>query len=182
MEKHLASCTQCGANLPSSVINGTVRCEYCDTVYNVYKIEEDDILTEDENGISDIILKLCVDYAAKHCMSLIFGSSLESSDNKFYPKAVIRFHIPSNENIFYIQDCSILGGCRKGFALGKNGIYYRTEQKIIGFMQWNEFKDSSLSMSMGMLYINDLEFNSGATGEAGLILMEQIQESIRLLL
>ena len=86
------------------------------------------------------------------------------------------FDIPSEEEIYVIYDSTLLGGCRKGFAICSSGIYYKESEK--GFYSWDEFMRMNCELHITGLRIGNEEFNTATDGRK----LNKILQEIRLLL
>lgn len=152
--------------------------QFIDRVHLIYnETDEEEYGEEYDEGEydTDFIVRACncVNMNPTYCE---IGSPVIGAASKKYADAKANFRIPDDEDIFLIYDATILGGCRKGFAICTMGIYYY--QSRLGFWDWEEFKSLNISHSAftGLL-IGKESFNaSGADGKNLLMILKTIQE------
>ena len=76
-----------------------------------------------------------------------------------------------------IYDETIMGGCKKGFALCTTGFYYCKQQS--GYIPWNEFKNLKVRKSMGEIIVGSEEFNTAGDSKQILMILLNIQELLK---
>lgn len=140
------------------------------------KEEEQLTVRRNDSNISDIIIKAChtVSIDSIYCE---VGNPIISATSKKYLNARSNFGIPSSDDIYFIYDATVLGGCQKGFAICTSGIYYNG--KIRGHWSWNIFKGLYISCGFLGLKMGDEEFSSGSDGKKVMIILGSIQESLK---
>lgn len=150
--------------------------QFIDRVHLIYYGDEEGDGEEDiDENDTDFIIQAC------HCvnMNLTYcemGEPIMAASSKKYADAKVNFRIPDDEDIFLIYDATILGGCRKGFAICTAGIYYC--QSRVGFWDWGQFKSINVSHSVftGLLIGNESFTVSGGDGKNLLMILKTIQE------
>lgn len=129
----------------------------------------------ESSGDTNFIVRACgcVNMNSAYCE---IGNPIMPVSSKKYADAKVNFRIPDDEDVFLIYDATILGGCRKGFAICTTGIYYY--QSRLGFVSWKEFKSTNVSHSAftGLLIGNESFNAGGGDGKNLLMILKTIQE------
>ncbi len=153
--------------------------QFIDRVHLIYYGEDEeeeqcDDYADNEND-TDFIIRACrcVNMNPAYCE---VGNPIAAASSKKYADAKTNFRIPDDEDVFLIYDATILGGCRKGFAICTTGIYYY--QSRLGFWDWEQFKSVNVSHSAftGLLIGNESFTASGGDGKNLVMILKTIQE------
>lgn len=82
------------------------------------------------------------------------GNPLDSPKEK---TARNNFDIPQDEKMFLVCDSTVLGSCKKGFAICSTGFYFAHNGAAKA--DWSIFKEVEMSYSLGTLYFANLSFS-----------------------
>lgn len=154
-------------------------------IYDIQKMkktkEKDDdsnLLGTTEENIVDCIINACnsVKIDSLYC---VVGNPIVSPSVKKYINAKAYFNIPDHEDVYMIYDETILGGCKKGFALCTTGFYYCKQQS--GYIPWNEFKSLRIEKSLGGVIVGseELDFNTSGDSKQIRMILLGIQELLK---
>lgn len=131
---------------------------------------------EPEN--SDFIIRACRSVRIDS-IYVETGEPLTPGTSKKLGKARMNFRIPDEEEVYMIFDATVFGGCTKGFALCTHGIYYSGESGRIAFLNWQQFRNTNISLSFLNLKIGDERFTPGSDGKKIMMVLQDIQEYLR---
>lgn len=131
--------------------------------------------TEEKTDIVECIIHSCnsVKMDSIYCE---MGNPITMSSRK-YINAKAYFGIPDSEDIYMIYDETILGGCKRGFALCTSGFYYCRKQS--GYIEWSKFKDLKITKSMGAIIVGTEEFNTASDSKQILTILLTMQELLK---
>lgn len=105
------------------------------------------------------------------------GNPIRIQSSKKYEKAQLYFNIPSDEEIFFIYDDTVMGSCKKGFALCSSGYYYCTNRS--GYIPWEQFAEIDISKCFAGIKIGREEFTPQSGDCKKLItILKNIQENL----
>lgn len=147
---------------------------------NVYLVGQEDYL--DDTVDDDFIVNAC-NFVESDGLCYEWGNPLTSMSSKKYNSAKKYFEIlddEDDENIYLICDATIIGNCKKGFAITTYGIYYCDDSKKVGYFAWKQFKDKKISYKSGVLKIGDAVFILGGSDAKKMtVILKCIQEYLK---
>lgn len=112
----------------------------------------------------------CVKLDSVYCE---IGSPKISSQSHKYNNAKLYFNIPDTEDIYMIYDETILGSCKKGFALCTTGFYYCQERA--GCIPWEDFKNIKVSKNFGLTSVGNMDFNTSTDCKKVVMILQSLQ-------
>lgn len=163
------TCPGCGAGLEPSCDSKFITCPYCGATSPNEYFEGDDAETE-LVYLEDVCIEyLCAvgdEMGADEIASSEFGTPI--GGGRMLEKARENFDIPDEEEVYFIYDSTIFGGCQKGFALCSGGMYFCCDSSPsgdTGMYTWEEFIDEEISYEDGDLHIYAADFIIGSTAD-----------------
>ena len=72
-----------------------------------------------------------------------------------------------------IYDETILGSCKKGFALCTTGFYYCQERA--GCIPWEDFKNIKVSKNFGLTSVGNMDFNTSTDCKKVVMILQSLQ-------
>ena len=128
-------------------------------------------------GDTDKIIRAC------HCVQFGAGTSCEVGDPVLTPKnskrvakARMYFRIPENEDVYFIYDSTVFGGCEHGFAVCSGGVYYCGDHDSPEYLDWEDYEDAAINGGTLSVSINGANFAAGFSGKKLLMLLQALQQ------
>lgn len=178
-------CPNCGTNLSVVASNAqNTNIEPSDQEAN--SIKQDFYVRDKENeSVYDENDEVCdTDFIIQACNSVNInspycevGQPIAKSLSNKYAYAKINFNIPDNEDVFLIYDSTVLGSCKKGFAICTTGFYY-CETKA-GYINWEQFRNINISNGFTGLKVGYELFNASTDGKKLFLILKSIQEYLQ---
>lgn len=161
-------CLNCGGTLQLSANGKEKNCPYCDSVFQIEEKTGDfdsrciaggqESACETSRNFSEIVRNIC----GRCGFDSVYGKAGYSLENYGkYLKAKQYFAIGADEDIYLIFDATILGSCKKGFAVCTTGLYYCADGHNAYVISWNQFKSVEIRKKAGNIFIGNAEFNAG---------------------
>lgn len=178
-------CSNCAGILLMSANGKEKICPYCDSVFIVkenmcesgkqYVANEHSNSEETGQHITEIVRGIC----GKSGFESVYGKAGYSLGNySKYKKAQTNFGIGKSEDIYLIFDATILGSCKKGFAICTTGLYYCSDGKDAYVIRWDKFKSVGIRKEGGSIFIGSAEFLTAGDSKELYTILINIQENL----
>lgn len=142
------TCPNCGGRLEININIEKSFCPYCNSEFSVYRILNEKLKE---------VRKICQSFPDTPPYTM---SSESIKDTELYKNLQTYLDIPSDEDAFFACDLSFWESGKKGFIIGKSGLYLRGDgMKTSRYLPWSQFKIASL-YGISSLVIDDINFSS----------------------
>jgi len=196
-------CINCGAGLTADLSKQFITCPHCDTrfensCFEAPRDEEeggllagltamaaaaagddpvDELTDEEDIYLDDTCIEYLVDLGSAARVDemdyVTFGTPIRSG--KKLARARENFAIPEEDDVYFIYDSTIFGGCQRGFALCTTGIYYVDDNGSADdhdYFSWEEFIDEQVVHEDEKLHISTASFITGGNEEVADFLID----------
>lgn len=177
-------CPNCAGSLQISADGTKKTCPYCDSEFiirldtntevHVENKRESKAVQTPQNPV-EVIKSICVNSGFDSIYGAV-GHSLIGTGK--YNNAKKNFGIANGEDAYLIFDATILGGCKKGFAVCTSGFYYSANGSVAFVISWDQFKSVNILKSHWGLTVGGAEFNTGNDGDKLFTILTDIKNSL----
>lgn len=180
MKNNEMKCPNCAGTLQLSSDKTKKICPYCDAEFVIQvhsNTPEKTMKVNDNKPIprqdpASFINSICANSGFDSVYGAV-GLSLIGTNK--YNKAKKHFKFLDGEDAYLIFDATVLGSCKKGFAVCTTGFYYSADGENAYVISWDDFKNVNIYKEKGKLRINGKEFLTGNDGEKLYTILTDIQ-------
>lgn len=160
-------CPNCAGSLQLSADGTRKICPYCDAEFIIRpdtsagidweNSQESKAIQPPVNPV-EIVKPICANSGFDSIYGAV-GHSLMGTGK--YNNAKKNFGIANGEDAYLIFDATILGSCKKGFAVCTTGFYYSADGSTAFVITWDRFKSVDIVKTKWGLSVGGAEFNTG---------------------